>query len=81
MKKADSQGIPKLQGIDNPGGQVLPRLLSIKAAGLFMGMTTWSIRSMCWRGEVAFIQAGRKIYLEPEELIRWISKNRHKNQD
>jgi excisionase family DNA binding protein len=73
----DREVTPATMGTLNP----MPRLLSLKAASTYMGLTLWMVRRMVWDGEVNFVQAGRKIFIEVEELGRWVQQHRCKNDE
>ena len=54
-------------GINNP---VRPRLLSLKQAAQYLGLTTWAMRERIWAGDIPIIRfaGGRKIFIDTEDL-------------
>ena len=62
------------QGISNPTG---PRLLSVKQACAYSGLTPWCIRQLVWTGKLPFLRVGeKKIYVERHDLDSWIDRNK-----
>jgi hypothetical protein len=55
-----------------------PRLLPLKAAAAYLGLTTWAMREAIWRGLIPFIQypGGRKLWLDVRDLENFITKNK-----
>ena len=51
------------QRIANPNG---PRLLTLKKAGEYLGLTTWAMRERVWAGDIPVIRfpGGRKMYID-----------------
>lgn len=60
--------------IDSP----LPRLLTIKQASEFLGLTVWAIRERIWSGQLPVLQfpRGRKQYLDRNDLESFIERNK-----
>lgn len=65
----------KPQRISNPQG---PRLLSLKDAAKWLGLTTWSMRERIWAGQIPVVQfpGGRKQFIDTEDLENFIQKNK-----
>jgi hypothetical protein len=63
------------QRIDNP---LSPRLLPLKQAANYLGLTTWAMRERIWAGDLPVIQfpGGRKQYIDVQDIERFISKNK-----
>jgi excisionase family DNA binding protein len=58
------------QWIPNPQG---PRLLSIKQACEYSGLTPWCLRNLVWTGKLPFVRFGeKKLYVERADLDRAI---------
>lgn len=60
------------QGITNP------RLLTMKAAAEWLGLTVWAMRERVWAGQLPIVQfpGGRKQYIDREDLEEFIRKNK-----
>jgi len=69
-----NKGPEKAQGIDSP----MPRLLTIPQASKFLGLTVWALRERLWNGALPYLQfpGGRKIYLDREDLEKFIQGNK-----
>lgn len=63
------------QGIDNP---VSPRLLPLKDAADYMGLTVWALRERIWAGHIPVVQfpGGRKQYIDTEDIETFIQENK-----
>ena len=53
---------------------ITPRLLSVKQASAFTGMTVWHLRSLYWAKSVAGFIAGRRLLIERESLDAYIDE-------
>lgn len=53
-----------------------PRLMSIRSAGSFLGISHWSIRSLIWEGELPFVRIGRAHMLDRDDLLRWVASRK-----
>ena len=62
----------KAQGIDNP------RLLPLKDAAQWLGLTVWAMRERIWAGQIPIVQfpGGRKQYIDTQDLEAFIQKNK-----
>lgn len=75
---AKRQGIKepaKAQRIGNPSG---PRLLTLKGAAEWLGLTVWAMRERIWAGDIPVVRfpGGRKMYLDVLDLEAFISGNK-----
>ena len=63
------------QRIANPQG---PRLLSLKKAAEYLGLTTWAMRERIWGGEIPVIRfnGGRKMFIDVQDVERFIEQNK-----
>lgn len=52
------------------------RLVNVEGAGEYLSVSTWTIREMCWRGDLAFCKVGRLIRLDISDLDRYIEANK-----
>jgi hypothetical protein len=62
----------KAQGISNP------RLLTLKDAAQWLGLTVWAMRERIWGGQIPVVQfpGGRKQYIDVQDLEVFIKKNK-----
>ena len=56
------------------------RLYSIKELVVEIGATEWFWRSQIWDGQLPYVQVGRKIFVDSQDLEAFIVKNKTKNQ-
>lgn len=68
--KAEKTG----QRTNNP----LPRLMTLKQASDYLGLTMWALRERIWGGQLPVLQfpGGRKQYLDRNDLESFIQKNK-----
>ena len=62
----------KAQGISNP------RLLPLKDAAAWLGLTVWAMRERIWAGQIPVVQfpGGRKQYIDTQDLEKFIQRNK-----
>jgi len=62
-------------GIQNP---MSPRLLPLKRAAEYIGLTVWGMRERIWAGQIPVVQfpGGRKMYLDVCDLESFIAENK-----
>jgi len=62
-------------GITNP---VSPRLLPLKEAAKWLGLTTWSMRERIWAGDIPVVRFpnGRKQFIDSQDLENFINRNK-----
>jgi hypothetical protein len=55
-----------------------PRLLPLKAAAQYLGLTVWALRERIWAGQIPVVQfpGGRKQYLDVRDLESFIENNK-----
>ena len=75
---AKRQGIrasTKAHRIDNP---MIPRLLPLKAAAEYLGLTTWAMRERVWSGDIPVVRfpGGRKMFVDTQDLEALIQDNK-----
>jgi hypothetical protein len=75
MQTIDSKESTKAQRIEQP---MLPRLLPLKDAAEYLGLTTWAMRERIWQGLIPVVQfpGGRKQYIDRRDLDTFIEKNK-----
>jgi hypothetical protein len=57
---------------------MLPRLLTLKRAADYMGLTVWAMRERIWAGQIPVVQFpnGRKQYIDIHDLDKLIQDNK-----
>jgi excisionase family DNA binding protein len=65
----------KAQRICNPSS---PRLLTLKRAAGYLGLTVWALRERIWAGQIPVVRfpGGRKMYVDASDLDRFIEQNK-----
>jgi len=63
------------QRISNP---MSPRLLPLKKAAEYLGLTVWAMRERIWAGQIPVIQfpGGRKQFVDTNDLEAFIQKHK-----
>lgn len=66
----------KTQGIVNP--KLSPRLLPLKKAAEYLGLTTWAMRERIWAGDIPVVRfpGGRKMFIDINDIEAFIVKNK-----
>ena len=61
--------------IGNPSG---PRLLPLKDAAQWLGLTVWSLRERIWAGDIPVVRfpGGRKQFIDTQDLDDFIRRNK-----
>ncbi len=75
MSNRVNRTIRKAQGMSNP---MSPRLLPLKKAANYMGLTVWAMRERIWAGQIPVVQFpnGRKQYIDIQDLDKLIQDNK-----
>jgi hypothetical protein len=73
--------MPKRTGITiNKTAQRItnPRLLPLKDAAQWLGLTIWAMRERIWAGQIPVVQfpGGRKQYIDIQDLEAFIQNNK-----
>ena len=55
------------------------RLYSIKELVAEIGATEWFWRSQIWDGQLPYVQVGRKIFVDAQDIDNFITKYKLKN--
>jgi hypothetical protein len=65
----------KARGIANPQS---PRLLTVKRAAEWLGLTTWALRERIWEGQIPVVQFvdGGKMWVDVKDLETFIQRNK-----
>lgn len=54
------------------------RLYSIPEAAAYLGRSVWSMREMIWAGKIPVVRDGRRIFVDIDDMNRWIEQNKAK---
>jgi hypothetical protein len=75
MSNRINKTVTKAQRIDNPK---CPRLLPLKDAAEWIGLTVWAMRERIWAGQIPVVQfpGGRKMYIDTQDLEKFIQGNK-----
>ncbi|MGA2936380.1 MAG: helix-turn-helix domain-containing protein [Syntrophobacteraceae bacterium] len=75
MKVSDNTKKKEAQRISNP---IVPQLLSLKDAALFLGLSPWALRERVWQGHIPFVRfpGGKKQYFHVKDLEGFIEENK-----
>jgi excisionase family DNA binding protein len=52
------------------------RLLDVRSAGEYLGVSAWTVRELCWRGDLRFCQVGRLVRLDIRDLDCFIEASK-----
>jgi hypothetical protein len=76
MSNRVNKTVTRAQRIANP--RLFPRLLPIKGAAEWLGLTVWAMRERIWAGQIPVVQfpGGRKMYVDVEDLEKFIQGNK-----
>ena len=55
-----------------------PRLLTLKDAAQYLGLTTWAMRERIWAGQIPVVRFpdGRKMYIDIQDIEGFIEQNK-----
>lgn len=55
-----------------------PRLLPLKDAAAWLGLTVWAMRERIWAGDIPVVRfpGGRKMYIDTRDLEDLVQKNK-----
>ena len=75
QKKHNHKEIQKDTAICKPHS---PRLLPLKQAAEWLGLTLWSIRERIWAGDIPVVRfpGGRKQFIDTRDLEAFIQRNK-----
>lgn len=65
----------KAQRISNPKS---PRLLPLKKAAEYLGLTVWGMRERIWAGQIPVVRfpGGRKMFIDTNDIEAFIGENK-----
>jgi len=55
------------------------RLYSIKELVREVGATAWFWRTQIWDGQIPYVQVGKKMFIDSNDVDKFIEKNKHHN--
>ena len=55
------------------------RLYTIKELAAEIGGTKWFWRSMIWDAQLPYVQVGKKMFVDKNDVDAFIEKNKHRN--
>jgi excisionase family DNA binding protein len=72
--KLINQQVKSEQWMNKP----LPRLMTLKQASEYLGLTVWALRERVWNGQIPVVTfpEGRKQYIDREDVEAFIQKNK-----
>ena len=75
MKDNENKRGKTMKKISNP---MSPRLLPLKKAAEYLGLTVWAMRERIWAGDLPVVRfsGGRKMYLDVQDLEAFIQNNK-----
>lgn len=54
----------------------MPRLYDLNDAALYLGRSTYSLRTLIWNGELPVVKSGKKMWCDIMDLNDWIDKHK-----
>ena len=57
----------------------IKRLYSIKELVDAIGATEWFWRSLIWDGQLPYVQVGRKMFIDSQDIEKFINIHKHQN--
>ena len=75
VKNRINKGSQGEHWIGNPQG---PRLLTLKDAAKWLGLTVWAMRERVWQGQIPYVKfdGGRKLYIDTKDLENFIARHK-----
>ena len=58
----------------------IKRLYSIKELAAYVGATEWFWRTQIWEGALPYVQVGKKMFVDLDDLNTFIHANKHQNK-
>jgi hypothetical protein len=57
---------------------IRPRLLPLKDAANYLGLTVWAMRERIWSGDIPVVRfpGGRKMFIDVEDIEDFIQQNK-----
>lgn len=56
----------------------VPRLLSLKDASSYLGLSLWGMRERVWAGDIPVVRfpGGRKMFIDVQDIEKFINNNK-----
>jgi len=64
--------LPMTKAKNSNGG----RLLTLKQAAVYLGVSTWTARRLVWNGSLPHVPIGRLVQLDRADLDAWIESKK-----
>ena len=58
------------------GEEITKRLYTLKEAAIYLGRGLHGVRDMVWNGDLPYIQAKRKMFVDIRDLERYIERGK-----
>jgi putative molybdopterin biosynthesis protein len=55
------------------------RLLNVEEAAGYLGITSWTVRRLVWRGELPSVPVGRCVRIDRKDLDDFIQRQKSRN--
>ena len=52
------------------------RLLHLRRAASYLGLSYWILRGMLHRGDIPFVRVGRRLLIDVRDLDHWIEEKK-----
>jgi len=71
-------GIIEKKGTQRITNPMSPRLLPLKKAAEYIGLTTWGMRERIWAGDIPVVRfpGGRKMFIDVQDIEEFIYNNK-----
>ena len=71
-------GIIDKKGTQRISSPMSPRLLPLKKAAEYIGLTTWGMRERIWAGDIPVVRfsGGRKMFIDVMDIEKFIENNK-----
>jgi len=54
------------------------RLFSVQEAALYLGLSSWTVRSLGWGGQIPEVRVGRRVLYDRQDLDRFIEASKRR---
>ncbi len=51
-----------------------PRLFSQKEAAAYLGISYWTLRDLCFRGDIPYVRVKRRLLVDRQDLEAYITR-------
>jgi len=52
------------------------RLYNLKEASVYLGRSTWGVRTLIWNGKIPVVRDGRKMFIDVFDLEKFVESNK-----